>query len=321
MTNMKPVGKINGKVTTKEFTFLVEEEIQKFDYVQVNHDTYGPVLCQILELEKDSECTKAKCVVIGYKDKNGSVKPIRLPFAPNDLVYQAPDSFITKIIKIDSNNGAYIGHLDGKKIPLYLDLEKLLTKHVAILAKSGAGKSYTVGVLLEEIIEKKVPVVILDPHGEYNSLKFPNDEQKEVKLMDDYGIKPTGFLSNVVEFGDVKLNPDVRPLKLKEEFTPEELIDLLPTKLSNSQLSLLYSAIRNVETITFSNVIFELENEESNAKWTVINVLNRLASMDYFTMDYTPLNELVHSNRASIINFKGIAHEIQDLLYYKLLKD
>ncbi len=317
----KSLGVIYGKVKTKEFKFKVEGDVKKFDYVKVDHELYGDVLSQIVELERDKNKILAKCNIIGYKDDQGRVRSIRQPFVPGDDVYLASDEFIKEIISLDTSNGAYIGKLDGKDIDIQLDLEDMLTKHVSILAKTGAGKSYTVGVLLEEIAEKNVPVIILDPHGEYTSLKYPNNESEEKELMDSFGISPKGYLESVVEFGDVKVNKSSRPLKLNEEFTPQNLMDVLPTKLTNTQKSLLYSAVKNVDKLTFSNLIYELEGEDSNTKWTLINLLKRMDSLDFFSLDYTPLNELVQSGRVSVINLRGIDPEIQDVLMYKLLKD
>jgi DNA helicase HerA-like ATPase len=52
----------------------------------------------------------------------------------------------------------------------------LLAKHLAILAMSGAGKSYFVSVLLEELLTRtpekgRLAVVVLDVHGEYSYLQ------------------------------------------------------------------------------------------------------------------------------------------------------
>jgi DNA helicase HerA-like ATPase len=64
------------------------------------------------------------------------------------------------------------------KIPIKLDPEKLLSKHMAILAMSGAGKSNLVAVLIEELLRKydKLSIILFDMHGEYIdalSSKFP----------------------------------------------------------------------------------------------------------------------------------------------------
>ena len=149
------LGKIFGKITTNKFQFLVEKETRKFEFVQVLHKVYDYVLCQVVEIERTDKDI-AKCIVIGYKDDKNRIKPIRIPFDQNSEVLKAEDSFIKSVIKLeDTEKGAFIGRLEGKNIDVHLDLKKLLTKHVAILAKSGAGKSYTVGVLIEEIITRK----------------------------------------------------------------------------------------------------------------------------------------------------------------------
>ncbi|MBL7056810.1 DUF87 domain-containing protein, partial [Candidatus Woesearchaeota archaeon] len=215
------LGKIVGKVTTKDFSFKLDKETRKFEYVQVYHSVYDYVLCQIIELETTSDGTTAKCKIIGYKDKENKVKQVRIPFEPGAEVLEAEDDFIRSIIKLkDENEGAYIGKLDGKDIDVSLDLKKLLTKHCAVLAKSGAGKSYTVGVLVEEILERKIPLLVIDPHGEYSTMRFENEKDKDE--MKKFDVEPKGY--DVKEYGDPSVNEGVIPLKLTRDITNAELI-------------------------------------------------------------------------------------------------
>ncbi|MEM4397252.1 MAG: DUF87 domain-containing protein, partial [Candidatus Woesearchaeota archaeon] len=208
--------------------------------------------------------------------------------------------------------------LEGKNIDVYLDLKKLLTKHVAILAKSGAGKSYTVGVLIEEIIQKKVPILIIDPHGEYSTLKYPNEEQKQD--LEKFNLKPIGF-KNIQEYGDNNLNPELRPLRLNNSLTPSEIMQMIPGKLSNTQSGILYNALKNLSNVNFTTLLFELEKEENNAKWSLINNLEYLNSLQIFSDSYVPYNELIQTGKCSIINLKGISPDIQEIIVFKLLKD
>ena len=232
---------------------------------------------------------------------------------------RAEDDFIKEIIKLeDTEKGAFIGRLEGKNIDVHLDLTKLLTKHVAILAKSGAGKSYTVGVLVEEIVDKKVPVLIIDPHGEYSSLKQPNEEEKEE--LAKYGLEPKKF-TNVQIYGDTKLNPELRPLRLNNNLTPAEILHLIPGKLSNTQTGLLYSVLKHLDTINFTNVLLELDKEENSTKWTIINNLEYLNNLDIFTESFTAYNELIQPGRCTIISLKGISPDVQEIIVYKLIKD
>ena len=311
------LGKIFGKITTKDFQFLVEKQTRKFEFVQVLHKVYDYVLCQVVEIERTDKDI-AKCLIIGYKDEKGAIKPIRIPFEQNSEVLLAEDDFIKSIIKLDTEKGAFIGRLEGKNIDVYLDLKKLLTKHISILAKSGSGKSYTVGVLIEEIIKNKVPILIIDPHGEYSSLRIPNDEEKEA--LAKFGLKPEGF-KNVQEYGDTKTNPSVRPLRLNNNLTAIEITQLMPGKLSNTQMGILYSSLKHLSNINFSTVLLELEREENNAKWAIINNLEYLNNLEIFSDTYTPYNEIIHVGKCSIINLRGIPPDVQEIIVYKLLKD
>ncbi|MBR9692805.1 ATP-binding protein [Candidatus Woesearchaeota archaeon] len=311
------LGRIVGKATTLSFSFELgdEADVKKFEYVKVPHRVYEWVLCQVLEIEKNQERSLAKCNVLGYVDK-GKVKQVRIPFDIGSEVFLADDEFITEVIQLDTENGAYVGKLDGKQIPVNLDLSKLLTKHIAILAKSGAGKSYALGVLIEEILERKVPVLIIDPHGEYGSLgkKSEDDDERLAR----HGIKPKSY--EVREYGTHE-QPELIPLRLPNNLTQQELIHLIPGKLNNTQLGILYSALNGMEEVNFETVLLGLEQEESNAKWSVINLIEHIRGLGIFSNAPVAYNELVKSGVASVINMRGIAPDIQQVIVYKLAKD
>ena len=53
-------------------------------------------------------------------------------------------------------------------VPVYLDVNRLVTEHLAVLAMTGSGKSYTVGRIIERLVAShNGTVVVFDPHGEY----------------------------------------------------------------------------------------------------------------------------------------------------------
>ncbi len=74
----------------------------------------------------------------------------------------------------------------------------------------GSGKSYTLGVLAEEISQKNsdIAAVIIDPIGIFWSMKYPNQEDEELELLKKWDMKtegmenvnvlvPTGYTKNV----------------------------------------------------------------------------------------------------------------------------
>lgn len=313
------LGKITGKTTTNDFKFIVDKETKKFEYVQVYHKMYEYVLCQITEIEKTSESTIAFCEVIGYKEKNRTKKP-RIPFDPDSEVLLAEDDLIKDIIKLeDTSKGAFLGKLDGRNIDVFLDLNKILTMHLAVLAKSGSGKSYAVGVLLEEMVSRKVPILVIDPHGEYSSLRFKNDDEEDVEKLKQFELAPLGF--GIQEFGDITTNPGARPLSLNGNINSEELMHLLPGKLSGNQQAVLYSSIKNSSTSSFDSLLVSLEQEESTSKYGVMSMVEYLKNLDIFSNSPTPYNELVKGGRCNILNLKGINPDVQQLIVYKISKD
>lgn len=313
------LGKITGKISTTHFQFTVtHQNAQKFQFVQVNHPEHGFVLNQITELQRDEEQLLAQCQVIGYKDEDGRIKGLRTPYNLHTEVLEAEDDFIKEVIELKADGG-YLGKLEGKDILIRLDLQKVLTKHLCVLAKSGAGKSYAVGVLAEEILERNVPLLIIDPHGEYSSLRYPNTEEKE--KLSSFGIEPKGYGLQIQEYGDSKIKSDLRPLRLSERISSYELMKLLPIQLTNTQESLLFSVIKDLQEVNFDNIVLGLEQLNSSGKWALIDTIIYLRDLKLFSPSPTPLNELIKPGKCSVINLKGISPEIQDVIVYKLMKD
>ncbi|RME78009.1 ATP-binding protein [Candidatus Woesearchaeota archaeon] len=304
------LGTITGTTTTTHFSFIVEGTAQKFEYVCFNHEG-KQVLAQILDLKRDEQKTLAYCAILGYHD--GSTKSLRTPPAPGEHVEIAPDELISKVIELKSEHGGFLGFLDGKNIPVHINLEEVLTKHLAVLAKSGAGKSYTVGVLLEEILKKKVPLVILDPHGEYSVMKYPNEDDRE--KLKEINLEPLSFIKQIQEFNAQN------PLRLPVTLDSQELVNILPAKLNNQQLTLLYSCMQNCDHLDFDELIGELTLQESASKYALIDLLNYVRRMNIFSHAPTPLNEIVKPGRASIVNLKGRAPEESEILVAKLCKE
>lgn len=310
------LGRIIGKATTLSFSFelMSGSEVKKFDYLKVLHRVYSWVLCQAVEIETSRERTLVRCQIIGYKNKHNKVKQIRIPLDVGVEVFLADDEFIKEIIELDSEASGYIGLLEGSLIQVKLDLSKVLTKHLAVLAKSGAGKSYAVGVLIEEILERKIPVLVIDPHGEYGLLREPAEENEE---MVRFQIKPKGYL--VREYGEP--GGTLTPLRLPNKLSSQELVHLIPGKMNNTQLGVLYSAMKGMTNPTLESLMLSLEQEESSAKWSIINILDHLRRLGIFSSAPIAYNELIKSGVCSVINMRGIAPEIQQVIVYKLAKD
>jgi len=99
------------------------------------------------------------------------------------------------------DKGLEIGKLQHHGIPIKLSLTNLFQKHLAVLAQTGAGKTYTVSVLIEELLERqsnegRVASLVIDVHGEYRSFENSERYRDKVKVISGEEFKiPVGSLS------------------------------------------------------------------------------------------------------------------------------
>ena len=97
----------------------------------------------------------ARIELIGYKDPaNGQIKIPRRPMEPGAKVMTVDYHFLSGFYEFSESTSLHIGNLVGYErgdniVPIFLDVNKLVTEHLAVLAMTGAGKSYTVGRIIE----------------------------------------------------------------------------------------------------------------------------------------------------------------------------
>lgn len=96
--------------------------------------------------------------------------------AINDEVHLVTEEDLGRIYGTDGVGQVTIGRLSGaESIPVRVDLDRLITRHSAVLGSTGSGKSTTVASLLRSIAGSgdnaraypSARIVLLDIHGEY----------------------------------------------------------------------------------------------------------------------------------------------------------
>ncbi len=74
----------------------------------------------------------------------------------------------------DESNSIIVGNISiSESLNAKIDLNKLVSRHCAILGSTGSGKSNAVGILLNAIASKNFKssrILVIDPHGEYNEV-------------------------------------------------------------------------------------------------------------------------------------------------------
>jgi len=112
--------------------------------------------------------------LVGFKDPyTGEIRIPRRPLNPGTKVYGVDYAFLTSFYEFSEDTSIHLGNLVGYEkgdnvVPVYLDANTLVTEHLAGLAMTGSGKSYTVGRIIERLVSQlNASVVVFDPHGEY----------------------------------------------------------------------------------------------------------------------------------------------------------
>lgn len=78
----------------------------------------------------------------------------------------------------DESNSITVGNISiSESLSARLDINKLISRHFAILGSTGSGKSNAVGILLNAVTNKNFKssrILVIDPHGEYSSVISKN---------------------------------------------------------------------------------------------------------------------------------------------------
>ncbi len=337
---MKPIGRIFGESTANEFSFVIFDlkDVKKGDYIKVWNEVDGWILAQVVEVkaisnlnrydvlegkETEKEVYIGKAIVIGKREK-GVLKVPKTPFSPGEDVFKADEKLIIDALGL-KKDGIYLGLLEDTSIKVKLNVKSFVEKHCCILAKTGSGKSYTAAVIIEELIERNVPLLIIDPHGEYFSLKFPNDKPDELEKMKIFDISPKGYFDRVkilttpnspfAHESDGILRLDGRNL------SAEEIIKLTGITSTNLQ-AMLYRVIKKLKErgkdYTIRDIITEAEKIKHNNKWMLIGHLEKIADSGLFSLRPTPISSLLEKGKVTILDFRGVPPDHQDLIVSKI---
>ncbi len=321
------VGHIVGDVGTHRFSFSVDDpSLSATTYVAFEHadETY---LAQVTQIERevkgseDEGALVADAKVIGRRDDQGRLTVPSTPPKPGTPVTKAGPALVRSAVNLD-DEGAYLGRLRGLELPVNLDVNELVQKHCSILAKTGAGKSYALGVLMEELLKHDVPIVIIDPHGEHASLEAPNASEHDRPMMRRFNVRPRGYGDHVVEYAvDTSAVHDARAFRLDErDLSARQIGELLSDGLTSAQTGTLHQAIRELDAAayTLEDIIDSVEQQSGSSKWPVLQSLEDLQELGILSEDPTPVEALVQDGQATVLNLKGLAPNVQQLVVARL---
>ena len=130
-------------------------------------------------LSLSREMVTAVCQVLGSEplegSKGGKLDHLRYPPQPATSAYGPDSANIARVVLGEleqrRNRALDVARLSNRDdVDVEVDGHAIVSRHLAILAMTGAGKSWTARRIIEQLAQKNYPIVIFDPHGDYTGL-------------------------------------------------------------------------------------------------------------------------------------------------------
>lgn len=281
------VGICVGETNLNEVTFISDKMPQVGQYVTIEYDgkkVLGMVenlvrgndalnvdindfkaIQKISKIGVEDNYIRGKVKILG--DVNDNLKLPRTPVLPGTEIKLADAEILKEIFKV--TNPIKLGTLVNQNdVEVNVDANPILSRHLAILAMTGAGKSNTVSVLIDQLLGYNVPIFVFDMHGEYKGAEFPNGNVNVIKpkinpkYMSFYEIKK---LVNIPKSGYIQERHFRRAFKQAKKQIEDGVA------LENNLLQLIYN-------------ILEDDSLEEGSDKQIVDVMNKIDdSMDKYS--------------------------------------
>jgi DNA helicase HerA-like ATPase len=211
----EPVGIVTGRSAPQIFTFVSPEDAvpPRLEYVtirgareKVDDATLAvDILAQVTDITADVYTlddtidfdgaqtvleqaapfpprVRAQASVLGFL-LDGTVRQARNAVLPGTPVYAAPDDLLRRFFSRDVDSGPNgtsitLGTLFNRRgVEVKLDPNGL-SRHLAIIAQTGAGKSYLAGKILEDLLGLGATIIVLDPNSDYVQLRKVMEDER-----------------------------------------------------------------------------------------------------------------------------------------------
>ena len=140
----------------------------------------------ILPMTRDELICKVIILGFTFKD-NLKLLPLNYPVRPAATVSYPSSEDVEALLISDlgSKHPLFIGSLLARDaVKIRIDADNLVSRHVSIFGMSGSGKTVMVRRIMDELLKKQYPMVVLDIHGDYlgfiqkQKKLYPNNEVK-----------------------------------------------------------------------------------------------------------------------------------------------
>jgi len=326
---VKVLGRVCDGSSIYECKVESNENIKYGEFVIMENMDGEYVLGSIRDATAHKDKTIYKVHILGELHDN-ILLPNRSPIDPNGEVYYCDDGILSQIFATEK--GLDIGHvLTRDNIRVKLDVNKLVSRHFAILAITGGGKSNTVAVLCKELAKINSTVVMMDPHGEYSTMKHKvlDDKLNVIKATLDpsilsplefselLGIKENERRENIfltMAYDTVKQNLIEIRKELRGMDFVEELEKLVGEWINKSIMGW---EIRFYDNIYKKYATRKLEKEDTDTLLSLLDYIRDFEASFSGNIEKGDILEKIQPNKINIIDLGGFeANQMNALVTY-----
>jgi len=170
-------GRILGLIEKSSVSSAAFADVRNFD--EASEST------EIAEMNRRDKTYTSHVGILGFLEKLRSGQSIipAIPPIPGTPIVQPTKDDLEAIFSPPKHNWIKTGTLlRNKTIDVHVNLDKIVSRHLGILAMTGMGKSNLVSLLTKEIAKLKGTVIIFDYHNDYTSLNIPKINVIDAKI-------------------------------------------------------------------------------------------------------------------------------------------
>ena len=204
-------GKILGLVEKSKVSSAAFTDVRNFDEAAES--------IEIAEINKRDKTFTANIGILGFLDKlqKGQTIIPSIPPIPGTEITQPTKDELETIFSSEKKGWVRIGSLlRNKTIDAKINLDKIVSRHLGILAMTGMGKSNLVSLIAKQIGKLKGTVIIFDYHNDYTTLNIPRINVVDAKI--NPRLLDSDQLSEVLEIRD---GANVQQRVLRMAFTKQ----------------------------------------------------------------------------------------------------
>lgn len=126
-------------------------------------------------LSSSRDQLEARALILGASDVDefSVLRPLTYPVQPASDVFYPPATAVRSLLvgQLRRETSLKVGSLIARgDVDVNISGEKLASRHMAILAMTGGGKTVSTRRIIRELARLHYPMLILDPHGDYIGL-------------------------------------------------------------------------------------------------------------------------------------------------------